>query len=56
MALPLLPGNSFDKNVTHLFTYIIFFYLKLGKTNFHKAQFFDYNADVPVNKSAENGE
>ncbi|XP_003389005.1 PREDICTED: EF-hand domain-containing family member C2-like [Amphimedon queenslandica] len=41
MALPLLPGNSFDKN--------------LGRTNFHKAQFFDYNADVPVNKSAESG-
>ena len=55
MALPFLPGNSFDKNVSLQIEHkALMFYdsltiaVQLGKTRFHKSHCFDYRSTVPV--------
>ena len=63
MALPFLPGNSFDTNVRAIkimsrvlqcyqrihINWLIIFLPQLGRTKFHKSQLFEFrNSDVPV--------
>lgn len=52
MALPFLPGNSFDPNVSNSCSWSRCVDesvpLQVGKTQFHKSHAFDFSGPVPV--------